>query len=310
MVVRAQTCELLVRFGETPAARAAATKRQLLAWLAHHGVDNIIEAVCDGIHDLLPEDAHGEALFDESIDHTPLAVYDASADRLADLKKTLSASFPDARLEFLLTSLSDEAWSQAWDEAADTMTTRRFFVSLAARHVSVPKEHIPIVISSGEAFGDGRHATTLVALEVLEALPGRLFAGRCLDVGTGTGILSIAAFKLGCHDVCGTDLDADIIAEARANAELNQVTMRLMVTNELPQDGLYTIIAANILAPVLHQLMSSFAARLAPEGALVLAGFIEKEARPIIARAERCGLLLTGRRERRGWVGLWFTKIL
>jgi ribosomal protein L11 methyltransferase len=161
------------------------------------------------------------------------------------------------------------------------------------------------VIERGEAFGDGRHATTQVALERLEALvPDD--GGRMLDVGTGTGILAIAAARLGMAPVVATDIDAAVLGEARVNARANGVEdeLKLVLTEDLPAGGGYELICANILVPVLHALMPQLARALAPSGRLALAGFIEKDEAALLARAEACGLDLVRRASVRGWSGL------
>ena len=305
-VLKRQTYELIVRFLPARTSDAVVAKRRVLHWLAARGITNIAEAVCDGIADALPDATSFATFLDDGGDAAPLAVYDADRAKLVALRDALPHVVTHAQLEFRLTALDDEAWAGAWDIEAQTILTSRFFVKLDPDDAlpAAPPGTVPLFIVSGGAFGDGRHATTHVALEVIEQLPSEILAGRCLDVGTGTGILGIAAAKLGSREICGTDLDPTILAAARANGQHNQVAMRLLVTEEIPADGCYDLVIANILAPVLHDLMPAFAEALAPDGALVLAGFIAKEADAIITLAARAGLQVQQRRERRGWVGL------
>lgn len=289
-----ETHELQLRFED------AATKRAVLAWLAERGVTSLAEGVIDGVEDALEDP---ELAFADESDRAPVLVYDESLAALEALAKDVGARFPtvDARLA----TLSDEAWSRAWNDDAVTIQTERFFVRPADFPGATPAGLVPLTIRAGAAFGSGRHATTQVCLEVLERLPAAVKRGRLLDVGTGTGILAVAAFSLGFAELAGTDIDDEVLAEARDNAALNGASVRLEKT-EVPSlaEGKWDVVAANILAPVLHQLMPTFAQLLAPGGALLLAGFIDKEAGPLVAAAAKVGLVVRERRECRGWVGL------
>lgn len=300
----AETQELEIRFAECDAARAAEVKRQVLARLAELGVTNFAEGVVDGV-DLRIESDDATPDFDD--DATPILVFDEDRSKLRALEADLARRF-GAALTFRQAVLPDQAWKDAWDQTTEPIRTRRFFVWPQDLAVKPPRGPVVLRLVRGEAFGNGRHATTQAALEALENLPETLQRGAALDVGTGTGILLLAAHHLGFGPLEGTDIDDAVLAEAGRNARLNGVTMRLENTPEPRAGKRYPLILANILVPVLHHLMPHLASLLADEGRLVLAGFIDKEAAPLIAAAERVGLVEESRSLCRGWVGLVLRK--
>jgi ribosomal protein L11 methyltransferase len=299
-----QTFELTIAFD------AAATKRAVLAWLAARGVEGVVEGVIDGVDLAAPEDAAAvaAALLGDA-DATPVALFGETSGSLDALAEQLRARF-GARIVTRMAALSTTAWQEAWQQGGDDFRgfeTQRFRVSVGGARPLDESGKLGLVIERGEAFGDGRHATTQVALELLETLVPE-DGGSMLDVGTGTGILAIAAARLGMAPVVATEIDAAVLEEARVNARANGVEdeLQLVLTEALPVGGRYELICANILVPVLHALMPQLARALAPSGRLALAGFIEKDEAALLTRAEACGLTLVRRAGIRGWSGLEF----
>jgi ribosomal protein L11 methyltransferase len=173
-----------------------------------------------------------------------------------------------------------------------------------------PGHTITLFIKPGEAFGDGRHKTTRVCLEMFDDLQIEQKDDSCaLDLGTGNGILAVAASLLGFKTVVLTDLSPEIIAEAEFHGQIHHVakSWQTHVTDQVPKCPLergYDLITANILAPVLHQLLPAMAQELSPKGSIILAGFIRKEAGPLRERGKELGLFVAAERECQGWVGL------
>ena len=321
-----ETFELQIRFVEEKQV-AVQTKNRVLKWLQQQKVTNLVESLIDGIHDPLGPESEASTVsgadsaalgwgFD-TVDAAPIAVYDMDEKFLDRLSVRLNRAFGDA-VVFARARLSDESWSQAWDDSTEVIETKHFVVLESGGAPSRPAV-IPLLIHPGEAFGSGRHATTQVALEMLE----KIYLGsqqedldshstlhmpqksRMLDVGTGSGILLVAGARIGFTDLIGTEIDQSVIDEAQANLALNKVHAQLLLTAKPPQDGtLYDLVAANILAPVLHDLMPIFVQNMAKDGLLLLAGFVAKEEAGIIERASQHGLTLAMRGECRGWVGL------
>lgn len=293
-----ETFELMIRFPE--GAKGVATKREVLIWFEEHGVTNFAEGVVDGVEDQL------EGAFEHD-DGSPILVFDYDHDVLWKLYAALNGSFA-SHIELRLATLLTESWRQAWNEQAREIVTEHFHIQTAGSDLTAPVGLTSIVLNAGEAFGSGRHATTEICVRMLEKLPAKHARAAVMDVGTGTGILLIVASRLGYKRLVGTEIDDDVIAEARANALVHDVTIELHNTPNVPSSAeRFDVVIANILAPVLHELMPQMARVLKPGGSLFLAGFIEKEAGPIVAAAVAAGLTLRERSATRGWVGLHFS---
>jgi len=182
----------------------------------------------------------------------------------------------------------------------------------------VPSWHTPpdagavnLRLDPGAAFGTGSHPTTRLCLAWIDAHP---VAGRTvLDYGCGSGILALAAARLGARAVTGIDIDPQALAAARANSSANGIAAgiaRYTVPEALPdpgsEGGRFDIVLANILANPLKLLAPALLARVAPGGALVLAGVLEQQAGEMIEvyrRADRA-LALAPWRNDNGWVCL------
>jgi ribosomal protein L11 methyltransferase len=153
-----------------------------------------------------------------------------------------------------------------------------------------------LVLDPGLAFGTGSHPTTRLCLEWLCA---NIRGGEnVLDYGCGSGILGIAAAKMGASPVTGVDIDDNALIAARDNAENNQVEMALRHTRE-PLDESFDVVVANILTNPLCVLAPLLAARVASGGRLVLSGVLEPQADEVIAAyapylALRVGATLDG----------------
>lgn len=198
---------------------------------------------------------------------------------------------------------------------ADTYRTRwrAFYAPLAVgqRLVVVPawlenpKEYadrIPIFLDSGMAFGTGSHPTTRLALEALEAAvaPGDVV----VDVGTGSGVLAVAAAKLGAARVYAFDRDADAGPAARANARRNGVAERMRLTvpsGELRVPEPASLVVANIVAAVHVRLMPVYSGLLAVSGRLILGGILEQRVDDVLDAAQRSGLEPTFRSAADEW---------
>ncbi|HOF87205.1 MAG TPA: 50S ribosomal protein L11 methyltransferase, partial [Armatimonadota bacterium] len=162
-----------------------------------------------------------------------------------------------------------------------------------------------IVLDPGMAFGTGTHGTTYTCLRALAAWlrPGMAVC----DVGTGSGILAIAAAKLGAGRIVATDHDDLAVRVARENAALNGVAGRIdfRVSDLLAgADGPFALVLANILAPVVLALIPALPAVLPPGGLFISSGYILTQEADIRAALEGAGHALRARYEREGWVTL------
>lgn len=185
---------------------------------------------------------------------------------------------PDSDLlgELQVRRLADADWAETWKEHYRPIRIgERLLISPSWSEPEAEPGDKVIWLDPGMAFGTGTHPSTQLILLLLERYlrPGM----NVLDVGVGSGILAIAALKLGADSVYATDIDADAITIARENAELNQVADALtLAVGSVPDFGAYPLICANILADVLAELLlqQELAARLASGGVMLLSGVI------------------------------------
>ena len=221
----------------------------------------------------------------------------------------LSALFPhDADALLLLAALEafDPAldWSQASFRKVEDQDWERAWMDqyvplhFGARTWIVPWNHaLPdgadapgaavVRLDPGLAFGSGTHPTTSLCLQWLDGLAGdgALDGATVLDFGCGSGILALAALKLGAAAAVGVDNDPQAILASHDNAERNGVADRLSVylPAEAPE-ATYPVVVANILASALEALAGTLAARVAPGGRLALSGILAGQEPPLLAR--------------------------
>ena len=165
---------------------------------------------------------------------------------------------------------------------------------------------ICLAVDPGLAFGTGSHPTTHLCLLWLEQNT-QLANQSLLDYGCGSGILAIAAAKLGCKPVVGTDIDPQAMVAARSNAEINKTIIRFVLPNEnapeLAAETKYDIVMANILANPLQVLAPALVNKMRPGGKIVLSGVLARQAEEVIATYSQW-LSLSVWKESEGWVCL------
>ena len=165
---------------------------------------------------------------------------------------------------------------------------------------------ICLAVDPGLAFGTGSHPTTHLCLLWLEE-HSNLQNQSLLDYGCGSGILAIAAAKLDCNPVVGTDIDPQAMVAARSNAEGNHTSIRFVLPTEnapeLAADTKYDIVMANILANPLQVLAPALVNKIRPGGQIVLSGVLARQAQEVIATYSQW-LTLSVWRESEGWVCL------
>lgn len=174
---------------------------------------------------------------------------------------------------------------------------------------------IPVWIEASTAFGTGHHGTTKGCLLALSAELKRRRPARILDVGTGSGVLAIAALKAGAPFAVGSDLDGESIRIARENARNNRIGNRLKLVHAvganhaaLRQHGPYDIVLANILARPLVGLSRDLANLVTPGGTVILSGLLTHQEPQVRAAYNGRGLTLAGRRRLNGWSTLVYRR--
>ncbi|MCP3176438.1 50S ribosomal protein L11 methyltransferase [Desulfuromonas sp. KJ2020] len=181
-----------------------------------------------------------------------------------------------------------EDWAQNWKQHFQAVRIgRRLVIKPTWEDFNPEPDDVIVQLDPGMAFGTGTHGTTRLCLEALAALfEGEHPPRRVLDVGTGSGILAIAAAALGADRVLACDIEEEACRTARANAELNGVEERIEVTGE-PLEGLeggFDLVLANILAEENIRLASELISRLNSGGALILSGILQ-EKEPAVVEA-------------------------
>jgi ribosomal protein L11 methylase PrmA len=170
---------------------------------------------------------------------------------------------------------------------------------------------IVVLIASGAAFGAGRHPTTRLALRGIEHALGRVPGGRppgrrALDIGTGTGVLVMAAVKLGIPSGTGIDIDPCAVAEAGENLRRNGLAGAIHVTGQAIDDLTpgFDLVAANLRAPTLARLSEKIHALTAPGGAVVMSGLRVAERRDLLAAYAPLGFTLLWEGAEDDWAGV------
>jgi len=202
-------------------------------------------------------------------------------------------------------------WSETWKQHYRPIKIGKKFIIVPAWLEIPDKTRIPIRIDPGMAFGTGTHPTTQLCLALLEHY---LRAGHpILDVGCGSGILSIAAIKLGASRAFGVDTDFDAIAAAEENAIINNVAENSAFSVgsvEKIQSGHFPIrsapvVMANILAPILLRLLDDGLSDLVhPEGVLLLSGILEEQFSKIQTALQPLGFHIKEKRQTKDWIAL------
>jgi len=164
-------------------------------------------------------------------------------------------------------------------------------------------------LGTGAAFGAGDHPTTRLALRALDDLSraGVVAAGaRVLDIGTGTGVLAIAAVVCGAASALGIDIEPAARWEARRNAALNGMAHRIRVTGDAVEGlpGRFDLILANLRYPTLHRLLPEMARRLPAAGVVVLSGMRPEEVAGLVGAAERIGFGRCWFENAQGWAAV------
>jgi len=215
--------------------------------------------------------------------------------------------------EIVTADRPEEDWANAWKEHFQvTRIGRHFVIRPSWRSYEPHADDVVIDLDPGMAFGTGLHPTTELCLRWLEDLS---VAGRqMLDAGAGSGILSIAAVKLGASLVEAVEVDPVSISALRHNIELNGLSERIRVVlgdagAVLDEGRRYDLIVANILSSILIHVADSLVEAARPGAQLVLSGIIEVHEADVIAAFEARGCRLMERRAAADWVALLLKRL-
>ena len=223
--------------------------------------------------------------------------------------KEVLADFPfdDVAITYSVQEAEYKDWNETWEnEGFEPITVDGRIVVHDGRHMSesLPATALSIEIDAKLAFGTGTHETTRMMLSAL--LAHDMNGKSVLDCGCGTGILAIAALKLGSSKAFGYDIDEWSTDNTRHNAVINRVDERLTlllgdvhILNKVKTT--FDVILANINRNILLADMPAFRKKMSPDGRLILSGFYTKDAPLLIDKAMELGLAVRSRQERGDW---------
>ena len=237
--------------------------------------------------------------------------------RLAQVRMALSqlkAAHPEyAPLLLTMNNLEDADWENNWKQFYKPMEIGERLIVVPEWEQANTQGRIPLILNPGLTFGTGSHATTRLCLTALEET---IHGGeRVLDLGCGSGILSIAALCLGASTAVAVDIDPKAVDVAYENAALNGIgkdryTVRAgdvlsdrSLAGELARQR-YHLVLANIVADVIIPLSAQVPRLLEEDGVFLCSGIIDTRAGEVEAALERNGLAVFERREQNGWVAL------
>jgi ribosomal protein L11 methyltransferase len=270
------------------------------------------DAVANHLFEL---DAIGIELKDESASTVKLISYFPMDDRVGErvgkvrqfLNQLLQWGINPYPAEVSLKSVSQADWAEQWRSAFPPQRIGKRFVIAPTWHQVTPQtSEILIRLDPGMAFGTGQHPTTQLSLELLEDV---VTGGEVIvDLGTGSGILTIAAAKLGAKQIDAVDADETTIPIARENFRLNGVesNVRLYSGDGLKTlEGIYHLIVANMLTKVILPMIPHFPRFLKRGGEVILSGIMVSEAEQVEEGLTAHGFRLIETRRREDWVGIW-----
>ena len=208
-------------------------------------------------------------------------------------------------------SLREEDWSENWKKYYTPFPVgeRLYVVPEWMREDPVPEGRIPLYLNPGLIFGTGSHGTTRLCLEGVEKYVET--DDNVLDLGTGSGILSIAALRLGARSAKGCDIDPKAARVAAENASFNGIGEQFQCfTGDIIHDetlraalaGKYELVLANIIADVIIPLCDVVGDYLTEDGLFLTSGIIAHRWEDVKAALERNGFEILERREREGWM--------
>ena len=226
--------------------------------------------------------------------------------------------------------IADQNWMEAWKQHYKPIPIGRRLIILPVWLDSPEPERVPIKIDPGMAFGTGTHPTTQLCLSLIEkaimghgewrvgsASPINHDPLTMIDIGCGSGILSIAALKLGATNALGVDVDIESVKNSRENADKNGIGEEFIIGQGSVTEVLEgkfplvqaPLVVANILAPIIIRLFSDGLADLVePGGMVILSGIMQGQEQSVLDAAQAQGLVLSEREEMGDWVALALPK--
>jgi ribosomal protein L11 methyltransferase len=236
-------------------------------------------------------------------------VDDRLGERLARLRERIGLLL-GYQPEFELRQVQEEEWAEAWKSFFKPEHLGKIVIKPSWEEYAPVGDEIVIELDPGMAFGTGTHPTTRLCVLLLQEIINRPV--KVLDLGTGSGILSLAAAKLGTGPVTATDIDPLAVKIAQENVRRNQLSDRVTVTEanllQLKSESKFDLVVANIIANAIVELIPGLDGVLEPGGSFLASGIIDTRFPDVQSTLEQHGFSLVKTVTHEGWVALIATK--
>ena len=237
----------------------------------------------------------------EALIHIYISECDNAAEALAFLKERLTAE--NIPFSCGAEGVNDADWSENWKKYFHATEIGDKLAIVPSWEEYDNKENRKILhIDPGAAFGTGTHATTSLCLSMLENYVAE--GSKMLDIGCGSGILSIVSVLLGAKTAVGVDIDAQSVKTAKENAELNNVSGKTeYIVGDLADkiSGKYNVVCANIVADVVIRLLGDVRAFMEENAVLLVSGIIDARENDVLAAAEKHGFKVKEKQYKDNW---------
>ncbi len=286
---------------------AADTAEAIATMIANGGI--YVEDYSDleqQVQEIAHVDLIEQELLDKPRDQVIVHLYLAPDEAPDQVLGLLHDRLEEAGISYTLgtAGVEQEDWQNAWKKYYHATTVGKH-LAVVPSWEEFDTDRIVLKMDPGMAFGTGTHETTSLCLEVLdENIKG---GERMLDIGTGSGILAIAALKLGAARAEGVDIDPMCVRTAGENAAANSIGEEFQVlVGDLSDkaSGKYDVITANIVAAAICALAPSLPALMKPDTLFVASGIIDTRKQEVISALEAQGLDIREVKEKKGWVCL------
>lgn len=283
-----------------------------MAWIQINTV--VAEALAEPLSDAFMEanaasvtfaDAKDQPIFEPELGTTPIwqntkviGLFDAEVDSQAIIA-LLKQIVPEvSEHTFKVEQLEDKDWVRAWMDQFEPMQFGNDLWIVPSWLEAPQPDAVNLLLDPGMAFGTGTHPTTALCLTWLDQ--HKPVNKTVIDYGCGSGILALAAQKLGAATVVGTDIDPQAIIASEQNAEKNQEQIPFHLVKDFDSEQV-DLLVANILAGPLKELAEEFDRLLKPGGEIVLSGLLATQAEGLIAHYKELGIELTTFQQQEEW---------